>query len=69
LTSSTVTGISIKNTPVQAVSIASCDGLTITDMTIDSSAGDTGSLGHNTDGFDIGSSNNIVIDGAKVGLS
>ncbi|KAL1646490.1 hypothetical protein SLS61_007852 [Didymella pomorum] len=66
LTSSTVTGISIKNTPVQAVSIASCDGLTITDMTIDSSAGDTGSLGHNTDGFDIGSSNNVVIDGAKL---
>ncbi|KAF3037066.1 hypothetical protein E8E12_002697 [Didymella heteroderae] len=66
LTDSTVTGISIKNTPVQAVSIAGCDGLTITDMTIDSSAGDTGSLGHNTDGFDIGSSNNVVIDNAKV---
>lgn len=35
-------------------------------MTIDNSAGDSGSLGHNTDGFDIGSSNNVVIDGAKV---
>ncbi|KAF2623511.1 glycoside hydrolase family 28 protein [Macroventuria anomochaeta] len=66
LTDSTVTDLSIKNTPVQAVSIASCDGLTITDMTIDDSAGDTDSLGHNTDGFDIGTSSNVVIDGAKV---
>jgi polygalacturonase len=35
-------------------------------MTIDDSAGDTDSLGHNTDGFDIGTSSNVVIDGAKV---
>lgn len=35
-------------------------------MTIDDSAGDTGSLGHNTDGFDIGTSSNVMIDGAKV---
>ncbi len=34
-------------------------------MTIDNSAGDTEG-GHNTDGFDIGSSNNVVITGAKV---
>lgn len=54
------------NTPVQAVSIASCDSLTITDMTINDSAGDAGNLGHNTDGFDIGTSNNVVITGAKV---
>ena len=33
-------------------------------MTIDSSAGDAKSK--NSDGFDIGSSNNIIIDGAKV---
>lgn len=66
LDTSTVTDISIKNTPVQAVSIAGCDGLTITGMTIDSSAGDTGSLGHNTDGFDIGTSSNVIIDNAKV---
>lgn len=66
LTDSTVTDLSIKNTPVQAVSIASCKGLTITDMTIDDSAGDTGSLGHNTDGFDIGTSSNVIITGATV---
>ncbi|KAI1567340.1 endo-polygalacturonase precursor [Pyrenophora tritici-repentis] len=66
LTGSSISNILIKNPPVQVVSINGCDGLTITDMTIDASAGDKGALGHNTDGFDIGSSNNIVIDGAKV---
>jgi polygalacturonase len=66
LTASTITDIKITNTPVQAVSINACDGLTITGMTIDDSAGDVGALGHNTDGFDIGSSNNVNIDGAKV---
>lgn len=65
LTSSTITNLNIKNTPVQAVSIAGCDGLTITDMTIDDSAGDSAG-GHNTDGFDIGTSSNVIIDGAKV---
>ncbi|KAK6204058.1 hypothetical protein LQW54_008519 [Pestalotiopsis sp. IQ-011] len=49
LTSSTITNLYIQNTPVQAVSINGCDGLTITDMTIDNSAGDTDALGHNTD--------------------
>jgi len=66
LTSSSITGITIKNPPVQVVSINSCNGLTITSMTIDASAGDKGSMGHNTDGFDIGSSTNVIIDGAKV---
>ena len=65
LTDSKIVDLSIKNTPVQAVSINDCDGLTITDMTIDSSDGDSGG-GHNTDGFDIGSSSNVVIDGATV---
>ncbi|PSN70854.1 polygalacturonase [Corynespora cassiicola Philippines] len=66
LTDSSITSINIKNTPVQAVSIAGCDGLTITDMTIDDSDGDANSLGHNTDGFDIGTSSNVIITGAKV---
>jgi polygalacturonase len=34
-------------------------------MTIDDSAGDSEG-GHNTDGFDIGSSSNVVINGANV---
>ncbi|KAL2844287.1 glycoside hydrolase [Aspergillus pseudodeflectus] len=65
LTDSSITDLYIENTPVQAVSINGCDGLTITDMTIDNSAGDDEG-GHNTDGFDIGESNNVVITGAKV---
>ncbi|KAL2820646.1 glycoside hydrolase [Aspergillus granulosus] len=65
LTDSSITDLYIENTPVQAVSINGCDGLTITDMTIDNSAGDDAG-GHNTDGFDIGESNNVVITGAKV---
>lgn len=65
LTDSTITDLYIYNTPVQAVSINGCDGLTITDMTINSEAGDSAG-GHNTDGFDIGSSSNVVITGANV---
>lgn len=65
LFSSSITDIYMQNTPVQAVSINGCDGLTITGMTINNIAGDTGG-GHNTDGFDIGSSNNVVITGANV---
>jgi polygalacturonase len=66
LTDSSITGITIRNPPVQVVSINGCDGLTITGMTIDASEGDEDEQGHNTDGFDIGSSSNVVIDGAKV---
>lgn len=65
LISSSITNLHIQNTPVQAVSINGADGLTVTGMTIDNSAGDSGG-GKNTDGFDIGSSNNVVIDGANV---
>ncbi|KAL4788912.1 glycoside hydrolase [Aspergillus venezuelensis] len=65
LTDSTITDLYIENTPVQAVSINGCDGLTVTDMTIDSSDGDDNG-GHNTDGFDIGESSNVKITGAKV---
>jgi polygalacturonase len=65
LIDSTITNLHIQNTPVQAVSIDGASGLTITDMTIDNSAGDTeGAL--NTDGFDIGDSSNVVITGANV---
>ena len=66
LTDSTITDLYIQNTPVQAVSINGCDGLTVTDMTIDNSDGDTDDLGANTDGFDIGDSTSVVITGANV---
>lgn len=63
LTDSSITDLKITNTPVQAVSINGVDGLTITDMTIDNSAGDSDG-GHNTDCFDIGSSSDVIITGA-----
>ncbi|KAH8773581.1 polygalacturonase [Diaporthe sp. PMI_573] len=63
LTDSTITNLHIQNTPIQAVSINGADGLTITGMTIDDSAGD--SKGKNTDCFDIGSSSNVIITDAN----
>jgi len=65
LIDSTITNLHIENTPIQAVSINGCDGLTVTSMTIDNTAGDTGG-GKNTDGFDIGSSSSVTITGANV---
>lgn len=67
---SSINNLYLLNTPVQAVSINHCNGLTISHMTIDNSASDDLPLnksGHNTDGFDIASSSsNIVIDSAIV---
>jgi galacturan 1,4-alpha-galacturonidase len=62
---SSITGLNILNTPVQAVSVDNASGLTITDMTIDDSAGDSEG-GANTDGFDVGSSTDVTISGAVV---
>jgi polygalacturonase len=50
--------------PSAGLSIDGSTGLTLSDITIDDSAG--ASLGHNTDGFDIGSSTSITISGANV---
>lgn len=41
---STVTGINIKNTPVQCFSINDASNLKVTDVTIDNSAGDAGGM-------------------------
>lgn len=62
---SAITGLYIQNTPVQVYSISGSSGLTITSPTVDNKAGDTQG-GHNTDAFDIGSSDHITITGAKV---
>ncbi|KAF7914935.1 hypothetical protein BELL_0515g00050 [Botrytis elliptica] len=64
--SSSITGLNFLNAPVQCISIDSSVGLSLIDITIDDSAGDAGNLGHNTDGFDIGNSQNIFISGAIV---
>jgi galacturan 1,4-alpha-galacturonidase len=63
---SSITGLNVLNTPVQAFSIDSSTGLTLADITIDNSAGDANSLATNTDAFDVGSSASITISGAKV---
>lgn len=64
LTSSTISGITITNSPVQVFSIDNAKTLALTDITINNQAGD--SLGANTDGFDIGSSTGVTITNAKV---
>jgi galacturan 1,4-alpha-galacturonidase len=64
LDDSTISGLTIKNTPVQAISVQS-DNLVIEDVTIDNSDGDDNG-GHNTDGFDISESTYITITNPTV---
>ncbi|XP_060535425.1 polygalacturonase-like [Cylas formicarius] len=63
---SVLNGINLLNCPHQCVSINGADSTTLQNWTLDVSAGDEGDLGHNTDGFDISSSTNIIIDTATV---
>lgn len=62
---SIIKGLNVKNTPVQGFSINNSDSLTIDGVHIDNSAGDSKG-GHNTDAFDVGSSNNIKIQNVIV---
>ena len=66
LKQSNIQGLNVKNSPVQFMSINSATDLNVIDVTYDNSAGDKGELGHNTDAFDVGSSENILISGAVV---
>ncbi|RDW62700.1 hypothetical protein BP5796_11002 [Coleophoma crateriformis] len=61
---SSITGLNIQNTPVQAISVNSASGLTIDSVTIDNSAGDVTDGGHNTDCYDVGSSSDVTISNA-----
>ncbi|KAF7881315.1 hypothetical protein EAF00_011988 [Botryotinia globosa] len=61
---SVIDGINILNSPVQVFSINGASGLTLSNIHIDNSAGNSG--GHNTDAFDVGSSSDITISGANV---
>ncbi|EFQ31501.1 glycosyl hydrolase family 28 [Colletotrichum graminicola] len=65
LKNSIIRGINVLNTPVQAFSINSVTNLSVYDVTLDNSLGDTQG-GHNTDAFDVGSSNGVYISGAVV---
>ncbi|KAK2680414.1 Parallel beta-helix repeat [Fusarium oxysporum f. sp. vasinfectum] len=62
---SIVQNLNIKDTPVQAVSINTVTNLLVKDVHIDSSLGDKLG-GHNTDGFNVGKVDGLVIDGAVV---
>ncbi|KAH8898350.1 putative extracellular polygalacturonase [Thozetella sp. PMI_491] len=64
LTDSTISGVNIVNAPVQVFSINSVQGLNVTGVTINNSDGDSQG-GHNTDCFDIGSSDSVTITNAK----
>ncbi|KAN0065208.1 Polygalacturonase 1 [Thecaphora frezii] len=66
LTNSVIQGLTVRNTPVQAFSINGAENLTLDHITIDNSAGDVTNGGHNTDAFDIGSSNGVYITNANV---
>jgi polygalacturonase len=66
LTHSTITSLNIKNIPVQGFSINTAHSLTLSHITIDNSAGDGPTGGHNTDAFDVGSSSDITISHANI---
>ncbi|KXT15999.1 hypothetical protein AC579_9518 [Pseudocercospora musae] len=65
MTSSTISNITIKNSPAHVFSINGATNLNLNHITVDNSAGDSGG-GHNTDAFDVGSSTRVNIDGATV---
>jgi len=62
--SSTISGLTFKDSPVQLMSINGATDLTVSGLTMNNANG--ASLGHNTDAFDIGSSTGITISGAKI---
>lgn len=64
LTDSLIEQITILNPPVQVFSINGVQNLELAYITVDASAGD--SLGANTDAFDIGSSDTVLIEYATV---
>lgn len=64
LDQSTISGLNVKNTPVQFMSINGATDLNVLNVKMDNSAGT--SQGHNTDAFDVGSSENIYISGAQI---
>lgn len=64
LKQSVITGLNVKNTPVQFMSIHQSTDLSVIGVTMDNSEGTE--KGHNTDAFDVGVSENVYISGAVV---
>ncbi|KAJ5203278.1 hypothetical protein N7449_005357 [Penicillium cf. viridicatum] len=65
LINSKIQDIYIKNSPVQVFSINGAKELTLSGITIDNADGDSKG-GHNTDAFDVGSSNGVYITNPTV---
>ncbi|EIM87418.1 polygalacturonase [Stereum hirsutum FP-91666 SS1] len=63
--SGTFENFEILNSPAQAISVGTTAKSTISSVTVDNSAGDSGALGHNTDGFDV-SASDLTITGSTV---
>ncbi|KAG8887628.1 hypothetical protein FRB98_009296 [Tulasnella sp. 332] len=57
--------VTVLNSPAQAISVGTTGTTVISGITVDNSAGDAGSLGHNTDGFDI-SASDVTLSGNVV---
>ncbi|WPG98799.1 extracellular polygalacturonase, putative [Acrodontium crateriforme] len=65
MNSSTITGLNIKNSPERVISIYNAYDVTLDHVTIDDKDGDLHG-GHNTDGFDVGHSENVLISNGVV---
>ncbi|KAL9115373.1 MAG: hypothetical protein Q9227_000694 [Pyrenula ochraceoflavens] len=70
---SVLSNLNIKNWPVHCFSITNCADLTISGLTLDNSAGDAPNAAsggkaaaHNSDGFDLSSSNNVLLTDTSV---
>lgn len=62
---SVIRNINIKNSPIHVFTIKQCDGLVLDNVNIDDRDGDDQG-GHNTDGFDIATSKNVIIRSSSV---
>ena len=62
----TFTDFIVKDSPAQAISVGTTGGSAVfSDVLVDNKDGDTDSLGHNTDGFDV-SASDVTITGSTV---
>ncbi|CAG9864909.1 unnamed protein product [Phyllotreta striolata] len=64
--SSTFSNIHLLNCPKQCTSVLNSDHVTLDKWNIDVSAGDKNQLGHNTDGFDISVSTNVLVKNSVI---
>ena len=69
----TIKNLNIRNWPVHCFDITGCDLLTISGLTLNNTAGDAPNAvssglpaAHNSDGFDISSSTNVVLENTVV---